>query len=249
MFDADGDDDAHAQVRRSSYHNVVRVQDVCKLMDVSGIQTYIINSSRVVFLNERPHPRGSKNEGKQQHKSSAKEDKPSRNSGMGQLPQTDCSFCHRVLQSDNNKYCSISCKVNGKECMIAKGGVDMSFAEETIKPTPRKSTQAKSKGDSKGGSSERRSPKPRDKSPVSDSSKQNVASPVSVKNEVDSPIPSHEASPRATTPVKSTNAGSLKRKLSAKDLKMSEAPVTPTLLAITPSAHRRKSRPKKSPVA
>jgi hypothetical protein len=37
---------------------VVRVQDVARMMDVGGIQTYVINSARVVFLSERPHPRG-----------------------------------------------------------------------------------------------------------------------------------------------------------------------------------------------
>ena len=35
--------------------------------------------------------------------------------------------------------------------MVPKAGVDMSFAEETIKPTPRKSTQTKSAKDNRRG--------------------------------------------------------------------------------------------------
>ena len=34
------------QVRRSSYHDVVRASDVCKLADISGIQAYTINGAR-----------------------------------------------------------------------------------------------------------------------------------------------------------------------------------------------------------
>ncbi len=37
------------QVRRSSYHDVVRAQDVAKLADVSGIQAYTINGARWVL--------------------------------------------------------------------------------------------------------------------------------------------------------------------------------------------------------
>jgi hypothetical protein len=36
----------HAQVRRSSYFDVVRAQDIAKLTDVSGVQAYTINGAR-----------------------------------------------------------------------------------------------------------------------------------------------------------------------------------------------------------
>jgi len=219
-------------------------------MDVSSIQTYIINSARVVFLNERPHPRSGKPGGGNENKTtkSGKDDKASRGSAIQM--HSECSYCHRILQSDANRYCSISCKVNGKEDMIVRGDVDMSFAEETIKPVPRKSTQAKSKGDSKGSADRRSSPK-RDKSPVSESSKQRqpAASPSSVKTEEEplTPESGGSASSVEDTTPKANVTGSLKRKNSVKDLKSADSPVTP-LLIVAPSFHRRKGRPKKSPV-
>jgi hypothetical protein len=58
-----------------------------RLLDCSQVQTYIINSSRVVFLNQRPQPRPSK--------------------GLGNA----CATCERSLQ-DSYSYCSVACKAD-----------------------------------------------------------------------------------------------------------------------------------------
>lgn len=82
------------QIRRYVYHDVIRLQDIQRLLDCSSVQTYIINSARVVFLNQRPQPRPSK--------------------GMGNA----CGTCDRSLQ-DLYAYCSVACKV---DAVISSGG-------------------------------------------------------------------------------------------------------------------------------
>ncbi|KAG2286085.1 hypothetical protein Bca52824_045689 [Brassica carinata] len=84
-------------IRRSSYHDVVRVSEIEKVMDIGGVQTYVINSARVLFINERPHPK---------------------NSSHGAASSTTktisyfCETCCRTLL-DPFRFCSLGCKVKG----------------------------------------------------------------------------------------------------------------------------------------
>ncbi|OAY64820.1 hypothetical protein ACMD2_12258 [Ananas comosus] len=82
------------QVRRYVYNDVVRLDDLEKLIDCSYVQPYTINSAKVIFLKPRPQSRPFK--------------------GSGNI----CLACDRILQ-DPFHFCSLSCKVDH---VMAQGG-------------------------------------------------------------------------------------------------------------------------------
>ncbi|XP_068342992.1 protein RGF1 INDUCIBLE TRANSCRIPTION FACTOR 1-like [Pyrus communis] len=75
------------QIRRYVYHDVVRLEDLQKLIDCSNVQAYTINSAKVVFIQKRPQNRQFK--------------------GSGNY----CTSCDRSLQ-EPYIHCSLGCKVD-----------------------------------------------------------------------------------------------------------------------------------------
>ncbi|CAF1928977.1 hypothetical protein Bca4012_072201 [Brassica carinata] len=86
----------NCQVRRYVYHDVVRLNDLEKLIDCSYIQPYTINGAKVIFINQRPQSRV-------------------------KVSSNVCFTCDRILREPFN-FCSLSCKVDYLVCQ----GYDLS---------------------------------------------------------------------------------------------------------------------------
>jgi len=80
------------QIRKYVYRDVIRLADIQKLCDPSGIPTYVINGARVIFLQPRL-------------------DQPKVKHGArpGSSAQSVCEGCERPV-AGNNRFCSLSCK-------------------------------------------------------------------------------------------------------------------------------------------
>lgn len=100
-----------SQIRRSSYHDVVRVAEIQKAVDIDGVQTYVINSARVIFLNERPQPKAAGAASGNRGGSGGASSGGGAAAAHHHHHSHACEICGRSLL-DPLRFCSLGCKVS-----------------------------------------------------------------------------------------------------------------------------------------
>ena len=85
------------QIRRSTYHEVCKASDLARLADVTGVQHYVINGAKVLFLCPRPQPRPPK----------------------GVAAPSRCAVDGRQLMDAGARFCSLRCKLEGEDAAYA----------------------------------------------------------------------------------------------------------------------------------
>ncbi|KAL1345518.1 hypothetical protein AAHE18_08G123100 [Arachis hypogaea] len=129
------------QIRRSSYHDVVRVKEIENALNITGIQTYRINGYQVFFLITRPINPNNK---------SVISDRVSVNKN-----NTNCVICTRNLV-EPFVFCSLECKLvwtktSEKESIPIEGVSRTMLSQSaqlptTAVPTPSNANSRKRKG-------------------------------------------------------------------------------------------------------
>ncbi|CAL0321956.1 unnamed protein product [Lupinus luteus] len=114
------------QIRRSSYQECVRVGDIEKALEIDGVQTFVINGAKVIFLNKRGRCISQ-----------------TKNTGGGNLRNNfckntaECMTCERTLL-EPFCFCSIECKFewmgNDDSGRFVLG---VKKAEEEVKTNPK----------------------------------------------------------------------------------------------------------------
>jgi len=97
------------QIRRSSSHCLVKVADLRRLLNVSYVQTYMINGEPGVFLDKRAL--------------SGKAKKPAANK---------CTECNRGLNDADCLFCSLGCKVIKSRPLPLRSDQILCIAEQVV---------------------------------------------------------------------------------------------------------------------
>jgi len=114
-----------SQVRRSTYHEVVKLSEVAGLADVTRVQPYVINNAKVVFLKPRPQPRPPK----------------------GTVMPERCVVDGRQLMDPGSRYCSLRCKIETEAPALLAGRAGFASVEELVQQPSRRPKHTTTSGD------------------------------------------------------------------------------------------------------